>query len=299
MANQNQIFAGAYSEQNGRPVGRVSGTPQTNSVTLTASTDGNDFRLTGTKFYSTGTLFADWTSIIAAGPDDRSVQVTVPVDREGVTLLDDWDGFGQRLTGTGTTKLQDVRVSVDEFADFESPTGEAVPTYQGAFFQLYLQALTAGVLACVADDAVDLVRGRKRSFSHAAAAQPAQDPQVLQVVGEISADAFAATVIVLAAAEALQHASDSVTEGRPTPEAALGASLAAAKAKVAIDRFSYATAARLFDAGGASATQAVRNLDRHWRNVRTISTHNPTFLKATAIGDFLVNGTEPPRNGYF
>ncbi len=68
---------------------------------------------------------------------------------------------------------------------------------------------------------------------------------------------------------------------------------------VAVDRFSYATAAKLFDVGGASATQSIYNLDRHWRNIRTISTHNPTFLKASAIGDNLVSGTDFPANAYF
>ena len=85
----------------------------------------------------------------------------------------------------------------------------------------------------------------------------------------------------------------------PDRAAAERAQIAAAQAKVAIDRFAHETASRLFDAGGASATQAVYNLDRHWRNARTASTHNPTFAKATAIGDFYVNGKAPPLNGYF
>ena len=80
---------------------------------------------------------------------------------------------------------------------------------------------------------------------------------------------------------------------------ARAAQVAAAQAKVAIDRFSCATAARLLDVGGASATQVRYGHDRHWRNIRTISTHNPTFLKATAVGAFLVNGTPPPQNGFF
>jgi len=32
--------------------------------------------------------------------------------------------------------------------------------------------------------------------------------------------------------------------------------------------------------------------DRHWRNVRTIASHNPFVYKATKVGDFIVNGTE-------
>jgi alkylation response protein AidB-like acyl-CoA dehydrogenase len=156
------------------------------------------------------------------------------------------------------------------------------------------------VLRSVRNDAVELVRRRARNFSHAAAPQsPADDAQVLQVVGEIAADAFAAEAIVLRAAEVIQLAADSVVDGVPTVEAATAAQRAAAEAKVAVDRFSYAAAAKLFDVGGASATQSVYNLDRHWRNVRTISTHNPTFLKASAIGANLIHDTAFPANAYF
>jgi alkylation response protein AidB-like acyl-CoA dehydrogenase len=156
------------------------------------------------------------------------------------------------------------------------------------------------VLKSVRNDAVALVKRRARNFSHAADPQsPAADRQVLQVVGEIAADAFAAEAIVLAAAEKIQVAFDSIVDGAPSAHAAAAAQLAAAEAKVAIDRFSYATAGHLFDVGGASATQAIYNLDRHWRNVRTISTHNPTFLKAAAVGDHIVNNAAFPANAYF
>jgi alkylation response protein AidB-like acyl-CoA dehydrogenase len=104
---------------------------------------------------------------------------------------------------------------------------------------------------------------------------------------------------VLAAADAIARAAASVKDGLPGRALAEAAQIAAAQAKVAIDRFAYATASRLFDAGGASATQAIYNLDRHWRNARTASTHNPTFSKATAVGDVLVNGKRPPLNAYF
>jgi alkylation response protein AidB-like acyl-CoA dehydrogenase len=149
---------------------------------------------------------------------------------------------------------------------------------------------------------VALVRRRKRNFSHAQAPEPKADPQVLQVlqvVGGIAADAFAAEAVVLAAADVIAQATSSVKDGLPDRAAAERAQVAAAQAKVAVDRFAHETASRLFDAGGASATQAVYNLDRHWRYARTASTHNPTFAKATAVGDFYVNGKAPPLNGYF
>jgi alkylation response protein AidB-like acyl-CoA dehydrogenase len=223
----------------------------------------------------------------------------IPIDREGVTVEDDWDGFGQRLTATGTTRLENVHVAEEEYYDIGLPDGPLPPSYYGAFLQLYLQAVSTGILRSVRNDAIDLARRRRRNFSHANDSQsPTADPQVLQVVGEIAADAFAAEAITVAAAEKIQVAYESVVDGVPTAESAEAAQLAAAQAKIAIDRFSYATAAKLFDVGGASATQRVHNLDRHWRNVRTASTHNPTYLKAAKVGDNLVNGAAFPANAY-
>jgi alkylation response protein AidB-like acyl-CoA dehydrogenase len=255
--------------------------------------------LNGKKYYSTGSLFSTYTAIFASTPGGNIASALIPVDREGLKLEDDWDGFGQRLTGTGSTILNDVFVAEDEFEDLGNPDDLQPPTYQYAFLQLYLQAVAAGILRAVRNDAVALVRRRKRNFSHAQAAEPKADPQVLQVVGEIAADAFAAEAIVLAAADVIAQATDSIKQGLPDRAAAERAQVAAAQAKVAVDRFAHETASRLFDAGGASATQAIYNLDRHWRNARTASTHNPTFAKATAVGDFYVNGKAPPLNGYF
>jgi alkylation response protein AidB-like acyl-CoA dehydrogenase len=294
LLNANKLVGNGFSEQSKLPVGLYFDTR------LEPDPIGSGYRLTGTKFYSTGSIYSDYTQIWAAAPGGRIAGAVIPVDRAGVTIADDWDGFGQRLTGTGTTILDDARVEDDEFFDLGEPDGDQPPSYQGAFLQLYLQAVTAGVLRSVRNDAVALATRRARNFSHAADPQrPSADRQVLQVVGEIAADSFAADAIVLLAAEKIQVAVDSVVDGLPDAAAAAAAQEAAAQAKVAVDRFAYATAARLFDVGGASATQSIHNLDRHWRNVRTISTHNPTFLKASALGDHLVNGAEFPANAYF
>jgi alkylation response protein AidB-like acyl-CoA dehydrogenase len=293
LLNSGALVGNGFSEQSKHPVGLYFDTA------FTPDPSGG-YRLNGAKYYSTGTLYSDYTQIWAAAPDGRIAGAVIPIDREGVTIEDDWDGFGQRLTATGTTRLSDVYVAEDEYFYLGEPDGEQPPTYNGAFLQLYLQAVTAGVLRSVRNDAVALAKRRARNFSHAAVPQsPSDDRQVLQVVGEIASNAFAAEAIVLIAAERLQEAYESVVDGAPTPEAAEAAQLAAAEAKVAVDSFSYATAAKLFDVGGASATQSIYNLDRHWRNVRTISTHNPTFLKSSAIGDNLANGASFPANAYF
>lgn len=294
IVEDDAVIGNGISEKDGRTVG-------TNefSTILAPAAEGDGYVLNGEKFYSTGSRYADWTQIFASTPQGHTAMIVIPVDRPGVSLLDDWDGFGQRLTATGTTLLDDVAVAADEVVDLGPPSPTPPPTYRGAFFQLFLQAVTAGILRSVTDDAARLVRRRQRSFSHSAADRPTDDPQVLQVVGEIAADAFAAEAIVLAAADRIQDAADSVHDGVPDAERCAEAQRATVAAKVAIDRFAAATATRLFDAGGASATQAGPNLDRHWRNIRTLSTHNPTMAKATALGAYVVNDTPFPRNGYF
>jgi alkylation response protein AidB-like acyl-CoA dehydrogenase len=292
LINQGHIFGNGFSEQSQRAVGLYFDTK------LTPDPSGKGYRLNGKKYYSTGSLYSTYTLIFASTPQGTVVGATIPVDRAGLKLEDDWDGFGQRLTGTGSTILEDVFVAEDEVEDFGDPDGPQPPTYQYAFLQLFLQAVAAGILRAVKNDGVALVKRRKRNFSHAQAKEPSADPQVLQVVGEIAADSFAADAIVLAAADVIDQAAASVKDGLPDRAAAERAQIASAQAKVAIDRFAYATASHLFDAGGASATQAIYNLDRHWRNARTASTHNPTFAKATIIGDYLVNAKSPPLNGY-
>lgn len=292
LLRQGHVFGNGFSEQSQKAVGLHFDT------TLTPDPSGRGYRLNGRKFYSTGTLYSSYTQIFASTPAGRIAAATIPVNREGVRLEDDWDGFGQRLTATGSTILDNVRVEEAEVEDLGDPDHQTTPSYQYPFLQLYLQAVTAGILRSVRNDAVALVRRRKRNFAYAGAA-PTADPQVLQVVGEIAGHSFAADAIVLKAAEAIAAAADSVEDGVPNTELARRAQIAAAQAKVAIDAFAPQVASRLFDAGGASATQSVYNLDRHWRNVRTASTHNPSFSKATAVGDFLVNGNPPPLNAYF
>ncbi|MGD0196855.1 MAG: acyl-CoA dehydrogenase family protein [Solirubrobacteraceae bacterium] len=285
------IFGNAASELGSRTVGG-------RELDTRLSTDGDGFRLNGTKYYCTGSLFSDWVAVFAATDDGRIASVIVPVDRGGFTLEDDWDGIGQRLTGTGTARLVDVAVAADEVILL--PGGDEWPaSYQGAFLQLYLTAVIAGISRSVVDDAAGVIRARTRTYAHAAAPTATADPQLQQVLGEVASQAFAAEALVLIAAEALDAAAASVVEGVPDVALAAEASLRAAKAKVVVDALAPRIATQLFDAGGASATKQAHNLDRHWRNARTLASHNPTIYKSRAIGDWLVNGTPLPANGFF
>lgn len=251
--------------------------------------DGEGYRLNGTKYFSTGTLYAEWVDIMASDINGKTVRVILPTNREGVEVIDDWDGFGQTLTGSGTTKLNNVYVEKSEV--FEIPEDS---TPFNAHLQLFLQAVIAGILQSVVKDASKLIKTRKRTFSFAAAEKPSEDPQLLQVVGDLSSRAFAAKTIVLEAAKELDKAIQSAKDGIIDIDASHEASLRAAQAKVVVDKLALEAATLLFEVGGASATRKGAQLDRHWRNIRTISSHNPTVYKARTIGDYEVNGNKLP-----
>jgi alkylation response protein AidB-like acyl-CoA dehydrogenase len=258
--------------------------------------DGDGYRLNGTKYYSTGTLYADYVLVRVADANEALATTIVPVKREGIELVDDWDGSGQRLTGSGTTHFHNVRVEAAELI-FDQPNIGYGAAYQNTFAQLYLTAINAGIAAAVLRDASDLVRRRARSFYYAPTLRPREDPILQQTVGQIASNAFAAEATVLAAADALDVSSNA--PDREDTKPALDAALASSKAKIVVDELAIRSGSLLFDAGGASATKKSDNLDRHWRNARTLSSHNPVTYKAQAIGAYEVNGTPLPAKGFF
>ncbi|TNM70239.1 hypothetical protein FHN55_00695 [Streptomyces sp. NP160] len=258
------------------------------------SRDERGLRLDGTKYYSTGTLFADLVSVAVTSPDGpggSSVGVLVRTDAPGVHRLDDWDGFGQRLTGSGTTVFEGVRVHEDDVVE------RGAPGHGGAFVQLVLLAVLAGIARAVVDDAVTYVRARTRRFSHGSGASAADDPLVQEVVGDLSARSTAATAAVRLGAAALTASGAAVRDGAPEAEVAelVGAAdLAVAQAQLVVLPQVLTAATDLFEVGGASALATDLALDRHWRNARTVASHNPARYKARALGDHLVNGTPLP-----
>ena len=261
--------------------------------------DGEDYLLNGTKYYSTGTLYSDYVLVRVADPAGRTGATLIPIYREGIELIDDWDGLGQRLTATGTTHFRDVRVKRQEIV-FDAPdVGYGVP-YSNTFAQLFLTAVVAGIARATLRDATALVRSRKRTFYYAPSEIPTDDPLLQQTIGQIASGAFAAETVVLAAATALDGATEAFDAGAPNAtEAAHQAALLSAKAKIITDDFAIRGGSLLFDVGGASATKKATNFDRHWRNARTLSSHNPTTFKARSIGQFEISGTPLPAKGFF
>ena len=248
------------------------------------------WRVTGTKYYTTGSIYADWIHLAALDGDER-VGVTLDASLPGVRSVDDWDGFGQPLTGSGTTTFEAVPVLPEDITRHE-PDDETWP-YLGAVFQLVLLATVAGIAQAALDDTVEYTRGRRRTFGHAGEHAPREDPLVQAVVGRLSAAAHAARAIVLHNARALDGFVEAVRDGRAAQGAARSVQLDVFRAQQVVLPLVLDATSELFEVGGASATSTARGLDRHWRNARTVASHNPAVQRAAAIGQLELDGTLP------
>ncbi|WP_207453397.1 acyl-CoA dehydrogenase family protein [Herbiconiux sp. SYSU D00978] len=275
----------------GEFVGNAQSERQETAVLSTRlDTDGGVLRLTGTKYYTTGSIYADWIHLAALDGDER-VAVTVDARQPGVRSIDDWDGFGQLLTGSGTTTFDGALVDPE---DVERSAGTpGAWNHLGVVFQLVLLAAIAGIARTALDDAVAYVRPRRRTFGFAGETPPREDPLVQQVVGRLSSVALSARELVLGVARRADAALEGLRAGRLGPDDLQPVLLDVYRIQQVVPPLVLDATTELFEVGGASAVSRTTALDRHWRNVRTIASHNPAAQRARALGQFELLGTLP------
>lgn len=284
------LFANAQSERGPHPI-------DVDTTTLARRPSG-DFVLTGRKYYSTGALFADWVTVRASVIDDPGDPPTsstpkavafVPGGATGLTVVDDWDGMGQRTTASGTVILDDVDVPAARVVPY-SPIF-ASPTVFGARAQLLHAAIDVGI--ATGAFAVGLRQAeRARPHFEAKVAAAVDDPTLAPVAGELAVTVRAAEVLLTDAARQVDAAT-----ANPTDETTAAASIAVAIAKVAAVRASLHASTGLFDFGGTRSASREANLSRFWRDARTHTLHDPTRWKLTHIGRYFLAGVAPPRHG--
>jgi alkylation response protein AidB-like acyl-CoA dehydrogenase len=256
------------------------------------------YRGSGQKVYATGNLYNDaFVGIAVEGRRDTTVQYVL--DRgEGVEDDDDWDGFGQRLTGSGTARFNAVAIPSDQVFAEDPPPRQGAAPWRFTFHQVYLTNCIAGIVRRVALDAIDVLRNRGRNFYHGEADHPVEEPALQSHLGRIRAYAVSVEATIDRAIAALQRAWDS--HGTDAEyDAVLAASLSAAEAKVVIDDLAPKIASWLIDLGSGSVVSEKGGLDRHWRNIKVIASHNPRLYKERLLGQNLLDGRLPPTGAFF
>ncbi|MBC2659325.1 SfnB family sulfur acquisition oxidoreductase [Pseudomonas sp. MSSRFD41] len=268
------------------------GTKNTLELKARISADADGHVLNGQKFYSTGALFAHWVAVKALNDDGRQVLAFVRRGTPGLRIVDDWSGFGQRTTASGTIVLNNVRVDSELVLD--NWKINETPNIQGAASQLIQAAIDAGIAREALADAIGFVRERSRPWIDANVERASDDLYVIADIGKLQIELHAAEALLRKAGQVL----DQVSAAPITAESAARASIAVAEAKVLTTEISLQASEKLFELAGSRATLAEFNLDRHWRNARVHTLHDPVRWKYHAVGAYHLNGTLPARHSW-
>ncbi|MFD4357923.1 acyl-CoA dehydrogenase family protein [Nocardia sp. NPDC058518] len=272
------------------------------------------FVVEGTKYYCTGSLFADVLAVLTRLDDPQAISglkpgeyvAFVPALEPGVRIVDDWDALGQRTTGSGTVEFAGVVVGPEQLVSRASAVN--APTGYGAFAQLLHAAIDAGIARGALAAAAEFVRTRSRPWFEAEVAHAADDPLVAQRFGELAVAVAAAESTLIVAGAAVDAAvrpgavaAQAVAENAHSVASLEGdgaqASIAVATAKILADRAANEVSAAIFEVGGTRSAAAEHRLDHFWRNARTHTLHDPVRWKYQHIGRAVLHNRPPPLHG--
>lgn len=263
---------------------------KTLSTQLTITDDGHF--ISGKKFYSTGSSFADWLAIKALHPKGHVVLVLVERQAQGVEVINDWNGFGQRTTSSGTVTLNHVKI--DPFLIFDERILTEQLNFRGAYSQIMQAAIDVGIAEGAYQDLVSTVK-KARPIVDANVEHASQEPYLLQEVGRLDVTLQASILLLNEAAEVL----DTLEQQSHLTEADLAkASIAVAEAKIYAHHAALNVSEKLIELGGGRSSLAKYNLDQHWRNARVHTLHDPVRWKYYALGNYYLNQKFPARHAW-
>jgi SfnB family sulfur acquisition oxidoreductase len=253
--------------------------------------DGDQYVIDGTKFYSTGALFAHFVPVLGLDEDRKGWLAYIPKGTAGLTVIDDWSGFGQRTTASGTVVLENVRVPASHV--FPAHRVSDFPTLNGPISQIIQAAIDAGIGRAALDDTLTFVRARSRPWIDSGVERASDDPLTVREIGHLHIQLHAAEALLERAARVLDEIA---AQGDPTEDDVARASVAVGEAKVLTTEIALLASEKLFELAGTQATLAEHGFDRHWRNARTHTLHDPVRWKYHLVGNYYLNGVKPARH---
>lgn len=275
-------------------------------TTITQNADGT-WVIDGTKYYATGALGATWIAIVAVVdegnglPGNETAIAFVRPDQSGVELdLGRWGAFGQRGTASGEVRLRHVVVE-GQYVLRQGPPPEVPadgPTdLIGTYDQALHAAIDIGLARAALEDGASFVNTRSRPWQEAVMAgieHANMEPHVVRRFGELAARLWSMEALLARGTALLDEGS-----AHPSASVAAEATFTVAAAKALAQEYAVEIASGIFELTGTSGTDADANLDRHWRNVRTHSLHDPARWKYVHLGNHVLRGSQAPRLGLY
>ncbi|WP_393923074.1 acyl-CoA dehydrogenase family protein [Pseudomonas fluorescens] len=252
----------------------------------------------GKKSFCSGA--SDSEMLIASAVDESAggklLIAAIPSGRSGITLHNDWNNIGQRQTDSGSASFERVRVEESELLLDPGPLSTPFACLRPLIAQLTFTHMFLGIAEGAFEEARHYTLTETRSWHKSSAEDVRQDPYVLHHYGEFWVALEGVRLLVERAAELLDHA---WAKGPGLSENERGQlAIAIATAKVAATRQGLELCSRLFEVTGARSTHASLRLDRHWRNLRTQTLHDPVDYKLHELGDWALNQSLPTPTFY-
>ncbi|KTC42059.1 MAG: SfnB family sulfur acquisition oxidoreductase [Pseudomonas sp.] len=257
---------------------------------LSRDSNGQGHRIDGRKFYATGAIYAQRIPTSVVDEDGVQQLAFVPADSQGLSVIDDWSGFGQRTTGSGSVVFDNVAVDAADVVPFQSAFER--PTPVGPLAQILHAAIDTGIARAAYEDALRFVRTRSRPWIDSGLDKASDDPLTLKSFGHLSIRLHATEALLERAGEFLDRA-----QAQTNADTVAAASIAVAEARALSTEISLAAGSTLFELAGSQATLAEHGLDRHWRNARVHTLHDPVRWKYHAVGNYYLNQQNPPLRG--
>jgi len=237
----------------------------------------------------------DSQMLIASAVDESAggklLIAAIPSGRTGITLHNDWDNMGQRQTDSGSVTFKRVRVEESDLLLDPGPLSTPFACLRPLIAQLHFANIFLGIAEGAFGEARKYTREETRPWFRSNASNTAEDPYVLSHYGDFWVALESTRLLVARAGRVLDEA---WAKGSTlTREERAETAIAIATAKVAASRHGLELCSKVFEVTGARATHAAVALDRHWRNLRTQSLHDPLDYKLHELGDWALNGTPP------
>lgn len=267
------------------------GTKTISEIKTTLTRRNGKHYLNGKKFYATGCIHADWIAIVAKDDLGFLVNAVVPRGASGMTVGSDWSAFGQRVTASGSVSLEEVEV--DKEMIFGHTEAFVENNVIGAGSQLIHAAIDVGIASEALTEAKNYIRQYTRPWMDSGLERATDDLLLIDQIARIEVAVAAALAMLGSSACGMDELPDT-----PDEDAIAEASIKVAIAKVLADEAALLATNKLFELCGASSTREQLNLNRHWRNARTHTLHDPVRWKLHAIGDYFLNGKHPKRHNY-
>ncbi|MDX6742313.1 acyl-CoA dehydrogenase family protein [Actinocorallia sp. A-T 12471] len=256
--------------------------------------------VTGDSGFATGAPVCDriFTRVVHA-ETGHALAVVLDAAADGIAYTGDWDVLGQRLTASREITLTDVEISDEailaDLGPLQAPPEPhqalGVLNFQLIFGVLHLAAAEGALL-----EAAAYTRAHTRPWYHSLVEKATDEPFILQGYGVHVARLQALSALADRAEHALAWLYARGAAATPADRASVAETVASLK--ITSTEAALAASSALFDLTGARSTATTHALGRFWRDLRTLTLHDPVAYKQHELGAYFLNAEFPVASGY-